>query len=387
MPEAEAVEVEEELEPYVSEATSEHAHDDADAATDYSELDEEIPVETSSYSGLGALGWLAIVAGVGLGGFAGVQLTGGTSGGLGMLSGFGGTAFLLLGASCLLSRRVLRRLDEVRGLVNHEIQGLVTVSERTHSVFDGLAGFQERLEAIQSDRMAATLNQIRYEVSSLHEKVHRELFPTSEMQPVLAEISGSVGRLLEAADQGGNDGSEHIERDFETLMARIEKVESTLVEMACGEDAGASSTELQQFCNNLQDAVHRLNPGFESLQSAVESSSTTTDRTLQAVTELVGRLESEIRDLDGKADRILDLSHTVQEAAAHSVAAATPVAAASHAASSSDAGGDEGSGSGLTAEQEEALAKATSGADAQPNPKRDSTFLSAVERLKGLRGE
>lgn len=391
----EAVEaVEEPIE--VHEPAAAFDHDVADA--DSSDAADHMTYASAngSHGLLATFGWLSLFGGIGLAGWGVTQSGAAASGsitGTAFFTGLGAASLFVLGCVCLLARRVLRRLDDVHGMVGHEIQSMMTISERTHSMFDGLSGFQERLEAIQSDRMAATLNQIRYEVSSLHEKVHRELFPTSEMQPILAEMTGSVGRVLEILDKNGKGEVEHlqqIDEGFASLRTRIESLESNLAELVTSEDssaASAASADLEQFCSNMQDAIQRLNPGFESLQSAVESNSSTADRTMQAITELVGRLESEIHDLDEKANRILDMSHSVQEAAL-----ATPVAtpAAAPVPAAAPAAGSHGSDSGLSPDHAKALEAAAAAAEStevENDPKRNSTFLSAVERLKGLRGD
>lgn len=380
----------------VEELLDESEYEDEAEAESEVEVYEEEPVTSASarqsHALLGVLGFTSLLLGLAsgilpiLGDSTAAILETATTFGIGPLPLLG------LGAVFLVGRRVLLRIEDVDERVGTEMQGLADVSDRIHSMFAGLEGFQERLEAIRSDRVAATLNQIRYEVSAMHEKVHRELFPTTEMQPVLAEISGSVGRVLEIMDS--SDDSSHQEAQqalangFDGLRERLDHLEHRIAEWAKAADSSAAqidSVEIHGICSSMQDTLQRLSPGIESLQSAVEASVSSSDRGLQEIASLVQKVESEIRDLDQKADQILVVSNEVSEQTAEAVSAAMARSAAAPTPRSSAAPSTprQPAGEPVAAPEEDPVA--TSAEDDSGGG--GSTFLSAVERLKNLRGD
>lgn len=305
--------------------------------------------------------------------------------------GIGPLPLLGLGALFLVGRRILLRIEDVDERVGTEMQGLAEVSDRIHSMFAGLEGFQERLEAIRSDHVAATLNQIRYEVSAMHEKVHRELFPTTEMQPVLAEISGSVGRVLELMDSNDDSANEAAQQalanGFDGLRDRLDHLEHRIAEWAKAADSSATqidSVEIHNICTSMQESLQRLSPGIESLQSVVEASVSTSDRGMQEITSLVQKVEAEIRDLDQKADRILVVSNEVSEQTAEAVSAAMARSAAAAAPASPSASARPNPAPTNEPAEPDPVASAAEDDSAGDG---GSTFLSAVERLKNLRGD
>lgn len=325
---------------------------------------------------LAVAGWIGLLA---AGALAGLQVMDLPADGAlpSATSALGVTPGLLgaLGIVLLVAGAMFRRLGRVESSVGQELQGLATISERTQSLSRGLESFQERLEAIRSDRVAATLNQIRYEVSSLHEKVHREIFPTKDLHPVVEDLSRRSEGVLEKVERSNEqfdllakavtDGFEFVRERFEHLEDRWTRLE----EAGPDHDAsGIASAELQKFCDSLQDAVHRLDPGIRSIQSAVEFGQSNADRNLQNIAQLVERLENEIRDLDHKADRILNLSHATGDSTGGQLPA------------------DEAPVPGAPVETaaEPKAGTTEPGDDPAVEP---STIHSAIERLKHLRGE
>jgi predicted nuclease with TOPRIM domain len=262
-----------------------------------------------------------------------------------------GTVFLL-GVVLVLGAVISRRIARIEGEAGQEMmEGLMGMSERLQSVFEGIEGFRDRLEAIKSDRVAATLNQVRYEVSSLHEKVHRELIPASD------------------------------------LRERFDHLEEKVASSPTPTIPDADSDEMKEFCSSMEEAVKKLNPDLESIREAVESGATTAGRGLENIAGLVEKLEREIRDLDEKANRILSLSSEVQEKVDVLGDEGSVQTGPTASASSNPDGGEESADS---SENEPlaagAGASSEGGADARPaRGERDTTFRSAIERLKNLR--
>ena len=288
----------------------------------------------------------------------------------GASAGFVGGGLGLVGCSIVLLSlaRVAQRITGLGAESSADPEEMRIISHRVDQLAESFASFEQSMQQFRSDKLVATVNQIRYEVSALHEKVHRELFPSKDMQPVLAEISGTVGRVLEVLDHD----TEAKEPHFDRLEDQIGRIEARLTELSTvreGTEEDVDSGEIQEFCATMQDALHRLSPGLEQLQSTVESSTSAADQGLQKLADLVTRLETELRDLDTKADRILDLSGELH----HSVGVprAAPAQGGEHPVE-----GDAPSDATVDPEPHEVA------------PAKDrTTFLSAVERLKNLRGD
>jgi hypothetical protein len=332
------------------------------------ETDVAHPLEESAATGGSAgfrwllfVGCALIVAAIGVGLLFVVGDHAGGGGLVGRLGDIGvNPAYLvLLGIGLVVAGAVLERVSLLEGEAGREmIRGLNDVSERMQSLFEGIEGFRDRLEAIRADRVSATLNQVRYEVSSLHEKIHRELMPAANLEEKLDSLEQKVTRFQEAA-----------ERDTE------------------GE-------EIKDFCSSMEEAVRKLNPDLESLRAAVESGASTAGRGLENIVGLVERLEKEIRDLDGKANRILNLSSEVQErigtlggdGASRRPSADAPISPEGEGESESADEIDDDA-ENPEAETAGAATPADRGPESSPSrPDRDYTFRSAIERLKHLRG-
>ncbi len=350
----------------------EEAPEELEASTieefDDSTLTEE--VATSGGGSLNLAAWGLVTLGVALAALPFVGLPEGSAVDRFVQAAGLNPTILILGGVLLGAIAGLRgRMTAVEGRADNELARLTEVSSRTQTVLEGVEGFQERLEAIRSDRVVATLNQIRYEVSSLHEKVHRELFPSNDMQPVLAELSSGMGRVLEVLDQQGDSSSETeaiaaVQSQLGDLGHRFDALSTRLEETTSKEGAGVDSSEIQSFCASMQEAVHKLDPSFAQLQSAVETRSESADRGLQHLADLVTRLETEIRDLDRKADQLLATREPGEAPAGGSADSTPPVAEAATVAAAAAAAPEE----------------------AEDAPK-GANFQSAIERLKHMRGE
>jgi len=389
--------------------------------------------------------------------------------------GLSSGSLALLGVILVVGSSIMRREVSIDAEVGYGImRGLDEVSQRTQAVIQGVEGFRDRLEAIRADRVAATLNQVRFEVSTLHEKVHRELIPAADLKERLEGIAkhltefeklqkdakhvatlealrssvtgalDSLGATLASVAEGvrneasaNADLKERLDRlekgvthvrnaqenssdakalrefrasvegtlndlrvNLESIQGRIEResvsaselkerfdrLEEHIADFREGHRSPNDPEDLRGFCNSMEEALRKLNPDLESIRAAVESGASTAGRGLENVVGLVGRLEREIRDLDEKANRILRVSSDMQGGieGLEEAESAAPVPDTTEPEPHRTAAREEEVSHPGGSHPHTSAPSAPSPTEAPE--RRDSTFRSAVERLRHLRG-